>query len=103
MIHVDGTVQLSADSQKLLLPIMREAMAATVQEEGCLVFRFTADIAAPDLFHMSELWESEAALKTHMQAPSFTNAIGALLQHAKILNLVARQGELAPYDLSLPV
>jgi quinol monooxygenase YgiN len=52
---------------------------------------------------MSELWESEAALKAHMQAPSFLNVIGILLQHVKLLNFATRQGDLVPYDLALPL
>jgi quinol monooxygenase YgiN len=103
MIYVDGTLEISEESQKILLPLMREAMAATVLEDGCLVYRLTADISSPTVFYMSELWESEAALKAHMQAPSFLNAIGILLAHAKILNFSSRQGDLAPYDLGLPV
>jgi quinol monooxygenase YgiN len=96
-------MEVSEESQKILLPVMREAVAATITEAGCLVYRFTADLTSPTLFYMSELWESEAALKAHLQAPSFLNAIGTLMAHAKILNFVTRQGELVHYDLALPV
>jgi quinol monooxygenase YgiN len=102
MIHVDATVEISEESQKILLPVMRKAMAATALEEGCLVFRFTADLSSPTLFYMSELWASEAALMAHMQLPSFQDSIGILMAHAKVLNMVTRQGELAPYELALP-
>ena len=103
MIHVDAALEISEESQKILLPMMREAMAETVLEEGCLVYRFTADLFSPTLFYMSELWETEAALKAHMQAPSFLKVIGTLLAQVKILNFTSRQGDLAPYDLGLPV
>jgi len=103
MIHVDATMEISDESLEILRPLMREAMAATVQEPGCLVYRFTADITSPNLVYMSELWESEAALKAHMQAPSFLNVIGILLQHVKLLNFATRQGDLVPYDLALPL
>jgi len=103
MIHVDATVEISEESQKILLPMMREAMAATVLEDGCLVFRFTADLSSPTLFYMSELWESEGALQAHMQRQSFQSVIGTLMAQAKVLNMVTREGELAPYELALPV
>ena len=78
-------------------------MAATVLEDGCLVFRFTADLSSPTLFYMSELWESEGALQAHMQRQSFQSVIGTLMAQAKVLNMVTREGELAPYELALPV
>lgn len=102
MIHVDATLEINEESQKILLPMMREAMAVTALEDGCLVFRFTADLSSRSLFYMSELWASESALQAHMQAQSFLGVIGTLMAHAKILNMVTRQGELAPYDLALP-
>ncbi len=103
MIHVDATLEISDESLQILRPLMRDAMAATVLEPGCLVFRFTRDLTSPNLFYMSELWESEAALKAHMQAPSFLNVIGILLQNVKLVSFNTRQGELVHYDLALPI
>jgi quinol monooxygenase YgiN len=103
MIHVDATMEISPESMEILAPMMRRSMAEAALEDGCLVFRFTADITSPNLFYMSELWESEAALKAHMQALSFQNMIGILLKHARIINMATRQGELENYDLLLPV
>jgi quinol monooxygenase YgiN len=103
MIHVDATMELSNEALEILVPMMREVMAATVLEDGCLVYRFTADLTSPNLIHISELWESEAALNAHMAAPAFQKVIGTLLKHANIVNFATRQGELGHYDLALPV
>ena len=67
MILVDGTMEIHDGALETILPMMRDSMTATRLEEGCLIYRFSADLDNLNLIHMVELWESEAALAAHME------------------------------------
>jgi len=102
MILVNGTLEIADTALETLIPMIRDAMTATHQEEGCLVYRFTRDLDSPNLIHIVELWESEAALQAHMQGAAFREVMQALSQHARIVSFAPRQGELREFNLVLP-
>src|SRR3546814_7251212 len=57
----DVTIEAKDDRRKEATGLLRRTMAGSQAEEGCLIYRFTADLDDPRLFHLVELWESEAA------------------------------------------
>jgi quinol monooxygenase YgiN len=56
-------------------------MRATRPEPGCRFYDISADLEDPGVFHISEEWESDAALASHMKTPhmgEFKIALGSL-------------------------
>ena len=48
---------------------MRQMMANSQAEEGCMAYEFSADVAAPDILHVFEAWDSAEALNAHGKSP----------------------------------
>ena len=51
---------------------------ASRAEKGCVSYRFSSDLADPNLFCVFEEWESAEALDQHMARPHMAEFIGAL-------------------------
>src|SRR3546814_20094323 len=77
-------------------------MAGSQAEEGCLIYRFTADLDDPRLFHLVELWESEAAFAGHATGAPFRNFLAELHLVGRVVRSVARQGPLEHFDFTRP-
>src|SRR3546814_7553407 len=65
MILFDVTIEAKDDRRKEATGLLRRTMAGSQAEEGCLIYRFTADLDDPRLFHPVELWEPEAVFAGH--------------------------------------
>ena len=48
---------------------MKQAMAETRGEAGCILYTFSADLEQPDRFHLAEIYESQEAFEDHVDAP----------------------------------
>ena len=46
-------------------------IAASLQEDGCIAYRWATDPLDADLVHVFEEWASEQALGRHMRDPSY--------------------------------
>ena len=44
-------------------------MEATLEEEGCHAYKFSADLEDDGVFQVFEHWESQEALDAHFKAP----------------------------------
>jgi quinol monooxygenase YgiN len=81
MIIIAGEIEIApADA-----PAAREAAIVmareTVREEGCIRYRFWADLEQEGCFHVYEEWESAERLAAHMDAPhmrTFRGVLGGL-------------------------
>jgi quinol monooxygenase YgiN len=69
MIIIGGTIRFSPTDRQATLAAIQRMMDASRAEAGCLVYTFSADLAAPDMLHLFEVWESEEALEAHRQTP----------------------------------
>lgn len=69
MIAVLGTFRLPVDTQAEAVVAMREVVAATLQEAGCRAYAYAQDVTDPELFRVTELWDSREALGAHFAAP----------------------------------
>src|SRR3546814_4618366 len=78
MILFDVTIEAKDDRRKEATGLLRRTMAGSQAEEGCLIYRFTADLDDPRLFHLVELWESEAAFAGHATGAPFRNFLAEL-------------------------
>jgi len=69
MITVSGHFRLPEGTQDAFLPHARRMLAATRQEEGCLLYSYAFDVEDPHLIRVYEEWESWQHLAAHAQAP----------------------------------
>lgn len=78
MITVVARHQVKAECMEQALEWMRELVAATRREEGCISYEVHQDIKQPTILTMLEEWQSEAALAEHMKTPHFTRLVPLL-------------------------
>lgn len=69
MIIVNGYLIILVASQDQALDAMKTLITATRAEDGCIRYAFARDLVDPEIVHVTEAWESAAALKAHGQAP----------------------------------
>ena len=67
MIVIAGTVKVRADRRAEAVEAALRVAAATQKEQGCLSYRFFADLADPNVFLIFEEWESDATLARHFE------------------------------------
>lgn len=72
-------------------------MAASQQEKGCVLYRFTADLKLSNRFILTELWETEEDLKAHFAGQAFTNFFAELPSKGRFVSYTAWQGPLVSY------
>lgn len=69
MIIVAGTIRVPESNIDALLPVARATLAATREENGCIVYSYAFDVEDRGLIRIYEEWESRAALDAHMKQP----------------------------------
>jgi quinol monooxygenase YgiN len=94
MLVIAGHIRIDPAKRDVAIAAARALMGATRSEAGCVVYKFSADLADPGLFHIFEQWESPAALDAHFEAPHM-----AAFQ-AEIPKLGLRQMDLKRYEVS---
>jgi quinol monooxygenase YgiN len=80
-IIIAGTIRIDPAKAEQARAAAIKMMKATRQEPGCRFYDITADLEDAAVFHVSEEWESDAALASHMKAPhmdEFKVALGGL-------------------------
>ena len=65
MVIIGGTVEFKTDDQETLFDLIRQMMADSQAEEGCLAYEFSRDLSKPNILHLYEVWETAEALKVH--------------------------------------
>lgn len=66
MIIVIGTARVTPGSRDQLVAAMQAMATATAADDGCLEYRFAADVGDPDVLVGIEVWRDQAALDAHM-------------------------------------
>jgi quinol monooxygenase YgiN len=64
---IAGTVRVPPQNVEAFRPHMREMMAASQAEDGCLDYNYAEDVTQPGLMHVFERWRDYAALEAHFQ------------------------------------
>ena len=67
MIVIAGTVYVDPQHRPEAMERARSVSIASEQERGCRSYRIAADLRDPNLFHVFEVWDDEAALAAHFQ------------------------------------
>ena len=68
MIVVVGQFRFPAERMEDARPVMRQVIAATRAEAGCIQYNYGEDVLDPGLIRVSELWESREHLDAHMRS-----------------------------------
>ena len=97
MILIELIFDTAPQQRESAIALARRTMAATHQEQGCILYRFNTDLDLPNRFVLTELWESEEALKTHFQGKAFKAFWAELPPGGSFVSSTAWQGPLTPY------
>jgi quinol monooxygenase YgiN len=85
MIVIAGSVHVRPEARERAVAVALAMAKATMAEEGCRAYRFSADLADPTLFYLHEEWDDALALGRHFATPhmaTFRAELPALLAAA---------------------
>jgi quinol monooxygenase YgiN len=68
MVVVIGHFRLPVENLDGASAPMARVVAATREEPGCIKYAYAPEPGDPGLIHVSEVWESQAALDAHFEA-----------------------------------
>lgn len=71
MIFIELIFDAAPDERENVTELARRTTAATQQEKGCILYRFTTGLDHPNRFILTELWDSEEDLKAHFAGDAF--------------------------------
>ena len=77
-IRVVARDHIKPECKEAALELLKELIAVTRTEPGNISYQFCEDCNAPDYYAMIEIWETEEALKTHMESEHFRRIIPEL-------------------------
>ena len=69
MIIVTGRVQVRPDQRDAALSAAEQMRKHTINEPGCIEYRFWSATDDPNAILLFEQWEEQAALEAHLTAP----------------------------------
>ena len=69
MIVITGEIELHPEDVWPATYHVARMMEASEAEDGCLCYRFYADLINPRRLRLYEEWRDEAALEAHFQSP----------------------------------
>ena len=68
MIIIAGTISVKPETREAAIEACLTMQKATQQEEGCISYRFHADLEDPNTLFLFEEWESQEHLSAHFKA-----------------------------------
>lgn len=68
LIAIIGQFDIHAEDAAAAGDLMCTMMMETQKEKGCLHYAFSTDLARPNRFQLSEVWDSAASLEAHFQS-----------------------------------
>jgi quinol monooxygenase YgiN len=74
-------------------------MSASLKEDGCRQYRFTADLENSQRFYLLELWADEEAFKGHIKGRPFKHFIASLGEFGRVIKSERLHGSLEPYEI----
>ena len=69
MIVIAGTVRVRSENIDKARPHMEATVTVSRAEAGCTSYSYAQDMLDPGIVHVSEVGESDAALKAHFEMP----------------------------------
>ena len=71
MIHIFVKIQAKEGSEDTLKAGVRDLVAATKNEDGCVAYDAYVSNSDPSVIRFAEVWQDEASVGAHQQAPHF--------------------------------
>jgi len=68
MIVIQGEIRFPAGAFDGYRAAMQTMVAATNQEDGCILYAFSQDVSDGDLMRISEVWRDGDALAAHSKS-----------------------------------
>jgi quinol monooxygenase YgiN len=99
IVVISSTSYRSSDDRDTIVPALLAAEAQAQSEPGVVVYRITIDARDPLRIHGLEIYASEEALRSHLNAPHIHELASASDDAGTTLRLTAYHGELAPLNL----
>jgi len=78
MLIVLAKAQVGEGALEPAMAAIADMVAASNAEEGCIAYAFTQDVLEPQVLHIVEKWQDEAALAAHFATPHMA-AFGAAI------------------------
>jgi len=78
MLIVLAKAQVGEGAMEPAMAAIADMVAASNAEEGCIAYAFTQDVLQPQVLHIVEKWQDEAALAAHFATPHMA-AFGAAI------------------------
>ena len=94
MLIVSGVIEVQPDKRDEAIALAREMMAETASEQGCLQYRFYADIENENRFRVFEEWSGDDALQAHFETPHMARF------NARIADILAAPPRITRYQVS---
>lgn len=94
-IVFNGYYRVHPEDRQKFIDAVADHIPPTAQSSGCTYYVFAADILDPNVFHLSEGWESDEALAKHHSSEIFQRALGGARETVRILD---HQGQ--RYDIA---
>ncbi|MEQ1495071.1 MAG: putative quinol monooxygenase [Novosphingobium sp.] len=94
MFLIEGWIKLASGEFDKVANQARAMVTATNEEDGCIHYSFSRDIADPDLIRISERWTSESAMASHMASAhmaAFNQAMGSVKLEGADLRLYSAE------------
>lgn len=100
LIFIEGTFEAFPDRRQDFVNLALQTMAASQLEQGCSIYRFTADLEDPTHFTLTELWETHEDLKAHHAGDAYKRFFAQLPQLGARGKHLAWVGSLSAVDPS---
>jgi quinol monooxygenase YgiN len=97
VILIELIFDAAPDEREDVAALAHRTMAATQQEAGCVLYRFTTGLGLPNRFILTELWESEEHLKRHFAGNAFKTFWSELPRGGSFVSSTAWEGPLVSY------
>lgn len=94
MIVIAGHVTVKPGMRDQWMQVASAMSRASQAEEGCVTYRYYADLEDPHLMLLFEVWDSDEALEAHFKTDHMAE------YRSKIPNLVAGPSKLNRYEVS---
>ena len=75
MIRLNVFIQVKEENRTDLLTVIKELVAASIQESGCIAYDIFESATRKDVLMICETWTNEEALAIHEKAEHFTTLI----------------------------
>jgi quinol monooxygenase YgiN len=88
MLVIAGTFEIDPDQRDAFVAAAIAVQQASRQEEGCLLYAWTADLEDPSRVHVAEKWTSQEALDHHFTLPhiaTFLAAVRGIMRGSDVL------------------